>query len=935
VLLGENEPAWPMIYIGILLADATAVPVDPEMTDDSLMRIIRKSEAKVLVHHENYTKNTGDLPIVHLSISEAFKAEPLAENLIELRDRSNELASLLFTSGTTGDPKGVMLTHGNFCALVASLHGTFKVDQRDRFLSVLPLFHTFEFSCGFLLPISAGSQITYLGEIEGQRLRKAIQLFKPTVIIGVPALWDVLHKRIESQVKDKGLATEIAFKMSLKLNQQLRKQGMNAGNLLFGEIHRTLGGKIRHLISGGAALNEAVMNAFEGMGFDLLEGYGLTEAAPVLSVRRPNTQGTGTVGRPLPGVEIKIYQPNEGGVGEVIAKGDNVMKGYLKDDESTTATIKDGWLHTGDLGKIDKKGQLKLVGRRKEMIVTSSGKNVYPDELEPLFAEHDWIEELAIVGIPDVQGDEKVAALIVLKEGVPAEAQSAVKAHISKINAQRPDHQKLKTYRFWHGKLPRTSTRKVRRNEVKAELMRLLTLTSQGDESVHSNGAGTSTNSVVSTTSGGNHKSQYEPQWLYQNLALLLGLEISKLTPSAQLVSDLGISSLQMVELRLMIEENIQRPLLGEQFAKAQTIEDLVLLIAGKEDFDVQTETQDEKLAFWQDLPEVVQNLGQKAIDQGRKLIYDQLFDVDVLGKANIPYNEQLIVVSNHSSHLDVGLIKQALGSLGDQLCPLAAQDYFFSSEYKQAFFDQFTQLVPLDRTAPLEKSLQTAVDAISLGNSVLIYPEGTRSVDGQMQEFRPGVGYLQRRTKLAILPIYLRGPHRALPKGSVVPKSRKLLAKIGTPIWNHEIESWCAGKKDQEAYQLIANQLKIAIECLKESKAYPWQQSTVKTQVNGVAGIFDELPGRFLQDRVDKEISWYFSIGEGNEGRYVLKVSKNGMSLTQGKGQADCVLKTDEKIFEKIVREGYVPQPAEFIQGKIKTNDPQLLFAFKHVFGL
>ncbi len=525
-----------------------------------------------------------------------------------------------------------------------------------------------------------------------------------------------------------------------------------------------------------------------------------------------------------------------------------------------------------------------------------------------------------------------------LKEGVPAEAQSAVKAHISKINAQRPDHQKLKTYRFWHGKLPRTSTRKVRRNEVKAELMRLLTLTSQGDETSSSStsaNAGTSSNAVNSATSMGNHKSQYEPQWLYQNLALLLGLEISKLTPSAQLVSDLGISSLQMVELRLMIEENIQRPLLGEQFAKAQSIEDLVLLIAGKDDFEVQSETQDEKLAFWQDLPEVVQNLGQKAIDQGRKLIYDQLFDVDVLGKANIPYNEQLIVVSNHSSHLDVGLIKQALGRLGDQLCPLAAQDYFFSSEYKQAFFDQFTQLVPLDRTAPLEKSLQTAVDAIALGHSVLIYPEGTRSVDGQMQEFRPGVGYLQRRTKLAILPIYLRGPHRALPKGSVVPKSRKLLAKIGTPIWNHEIESWCAGKKDQEAYQLIANQLKIAIESLKEGKTYPWQQSTVKTQVNGVAGIFDELPGRFLQDRVDKDISWYFSIGEGNEGRYVLKVSKNGMSLTQGKGQADCVLKTDEKIFEKIVREGYVPQPAEFIQGKIKTNDPQLLFAFKHVFGL
>lgn len=238
LLLAPNEPAWPMIYLGILLADATAVPVDPEMPPASVQRVADKAKAKLAILHED---NELELSIPIARIGDVFEAEPLEH--IEQRNRADEVASLLFTSGTTGDPKGVMLTHGNFTALLASLHGTFDVHSRDKFLSVLPLFHTFEFSCGFLMPLSVGAHITYIEEIEGTLLRAALKDVKPNGIIGIPALWDVLHKRIESQVKDKGEAARLTFTATLRLSRWLRrKYGVNIGRFIFREVHDTMGG---------------------------------------------------------------------------------------------------------------------------------------------------------------------------------------------------------------------------------------------------------------------------------------------------------------------------------------------------------------------------------------------------------------------------------------------------------------------------------------------------------------------------------------------------------------------------------------------------------------------------------------------------------------------------------------------------------------------
>ena len=933
ILVGPNEPAWPMIYIGGLLADMTLVPVDEEMAADEVARIAQAAEAELILHHEEWSKQAADefKDLTLMTWGDALQARAIDPDSVNLHDRSSQLASLLFTSGTTGDPKGVMLTHANFCSLLSSLHGVFKVSHKDHFLSVLPLFHTFEFSAGFLMPLSAGGQITYLSDREGPTLRSAMKQVKPTGIIGIPALWDVLEKRIQSQVEDRGEAAQLLFKASTALNRQARQLGINIGPQLFNEVHRTLGGRIRYLISGGAALDERVLNVFEGLGFSLLEGYGLTEAAPVLTVRRPGRRhGAGSVGEPLPGVQVKILDPDDQGIGQVIARGHNVMNGYVNRPDATAQVLQDGWLYTGDLGKLDKKGNLVLTGRSKELIVTSSGKNVYPDELEPIFVDHEWIDEMSIVGIPDPQGDERVAALIVLVDDAPDHARSDVKAHINTLNATRPDHQRLRTYRFWPEPLPRTATRKVKRGQVRAELIRLLEVSREARR-VEASG-----DEVKTERSSVN--------WVKSTISALTGLHRSELTENTHLTSDLGLSSLQRVELRMMIEDRIGAPLDGNQFATAETVDALAQLLDGAplQSTSAHGDHQEDDIPLCRRLPGPIKTLGQRAVDVGRGAAFNSLFNIKIKGREHIPFNQQVIVISNHTSHLDIGLIKEALTPYGDHLCALAAQDYFFDNEYKEALLGQFTMLLPVDRTAPLERSLRPAEDAVARGYSVLIYPEGTRSRDGELQDFKPGVGYLQRRTGLPVLPLFLKGTYRALPKGGSVPKiGRTLSARIGPLISADLFESQCADKRRHEQYQEATQLCRDAIEALRDGDVYPWERPIVQNELPSTSGgerLMLELCGRYQPTQVNEPITWYFSLGDRADEKWTLSVNVDGARYLKGKpqgGPADCVLKTDLPLFTRMVREGYVPSFTEFAEGRVKTNSPDHLRAFQSVFGL
>ena len=417
MLVSHNAPEWGMTYFGVLKTGASCIPVDPESSIEEIVNFARAGDAAGIVLSEKLNEEHSDLRArltaaglapkiwtfdqVFALPDEQTEDERIA--LLPARVTAQSLASLIFTSGTTGRPKGVMLSHRNLTSMVSMLSSVFDMSTRDGVLSVLPLHHTFEFSTGFLTPLSRGAQITYLPELTGDALARAIKNGHVTGMVGVPALWELLHRRIKNKLYERSDWIGKTADAMIKANAWLRDNTpLNLGPIVFYPIHEGLGGRIRYFISGGSALSESIQKDFQGLGFTILEGYGLTEASPVLTVTRPeNRMLTGSVGRPLPGVEVKIAEPDAGGVGEVIARGPNVMLGYFADEKATRSALVERWLYTGDLGKLDDDGNLFLVGRSKEIIVDTNGKNVYPDELEEVYLNSPHVKELSIVGLPD------------------------------------------------------------------------------------------------------------------------------------------------------------------------------------------------------------------------------------------------------------------------------------------------------------------------------------------------------------------------------------------------------------------------------------------------------------------------------------------------------------------------------------------------------
>lgn len=992
MLLSENRPQWGITYLGVLKAGAACIPVDPEMAVDGIVHLIESAQPFAMVISEKTRERLEEKGITpHLEANPSMRvlgfsdllhddaprqllAAPEGDEamdatrtsstaLVRARQQKGDIASLIFTSGTTGTPKGVMLTHKNFTSLIQSLNRTFKVSSKDGFLSVLPLHHTFEFTCGFLLPLSRGATITYLDELSPEALNRGLEDTNVTVMIGVPALWQLFHRRITSEINGRGEPFKSIFNTMLGINRVARRNfNVNLGPVIFSPVFKRFGGKIRYLISGGASLPPSVFNTFEGLGFTLLEGYGLTEAAPVLTCNRRGDMRAGSVGKALPGVTIEIVHPNADGVGEIRATGPNVMMGYLDAPDKTAQVLRDDWLYTGDLGRIDRSGRLYIVGRQKDVIISASGKNVYPDELEDFFGKHEAIEELAVVGLPDGQGSEYVGCLVRPKESWDYdEAIKAVRRHIKVENTRLPFYQRIKRVEFTREELPRTATRKVKRDLVQARLLE-----------EHDSASVGARRSVLE---GSKHA------WLIEVISDVTGAESESISQNDELVADLGMDSLMLAEMVSRVEELVgvkidldelnatasvgdlvellksegaslpeagERPVRrdkhgmnGKHQARSTVIDGKVVMLPTLPDHDDDESTLlDRALPDPQDLPEPMVEAGRSILNWAQKNVYEKGFNVKVYGRANIPYNRPAIVVANHSSHLDMGLVKYALWDFAPRLSALAASDYFFSSPAKRAYFSQFTNLIAVERSGSLEASLARAGDALMEGVPVLIFPEGTRSTTGDIQPFRRGVGYLAVRYGVDILPVYIRGTHRALPKGKVIPRRRRLEVRIGESLTPQWIAEQTQGMRKSEAYRHVSELTREAILALKGGRRFldeSAEDRAFKEQKELLTEIVEWLKNRLVPDSVDALVTYYFSLGDFEGARWTLELMPESCRFKMGKpaGRADCVLKCTPDMFRRITQEGYTPAMEEFMNGTVKTNDPNLLMLFKSAFAL
>ncbi len=854
-LCSENRIEWPMIYFAILKLGAIAVPLDHQLTAKEAKNLVRQSQCKLFVVSYRVRKRWGaDKSFVNTSglgkgsekphaaapnhlfdaawfgcamflVSEVMASEQaIARSLPRISRKGDRVASILYTSGTTQKPKGVMLTHKNLTSMAAKLSSLFTLTRHDNLLSVLPLHHTFEFSAGLLMPLIHGSSITYLDEVAADSLSSALEDGGITGMVGVPALWQALHRKMLQRISDRGVIAEKVFSWMVDANRKLREStpfGVHPGKVLFYPVHKKLGGRLRILISGGAALSPETMKAYRGMGFSLYEGYGMTEAAPVITVTRPGSFAPeGSVGKALPGVDIEIAQPTSGGVGEVVVKGPSVMKGYYDNEEATDQTLRDGWLHTGDLGRMDAEGNLFLVGRKKEMILGAAGENIYPDELEEHYGDCNSIEEISVVGI-DMGNGETVAALIVpaTPEGKDhSSVQKSIEEHMRRASNELPLYKRVKLYRITHRPLPKTSTRKVKRVEVAKELTRIVSLTKDMAKDTAKSAAG--------GTSGGSH-------WIVSLVARVCQRDEATIGLSTRL-EFLGFDSLMYTELVLALENTgvvIEDP---SAIGDMQTIQEVVMYVGAEKRNGAMNASSSlagkgvprKKRVLLDNtqttLPGPVVSVGRRGLRFGQRVLYKNILKAKVYGAAQIPPMGGFIVCANHSSHLDMGLVKHALGNQGELLVALAAKDYFFDDPLRKIYFENFTNLVPMERYGSLKESLKIAGEVVRSGRILLIFPEGTRSSNGVMSDFKASLGYLAMVNRCGILPMYLAGAYDAMPKGQFLPTRKPVSVHIAPFLDPVAMTIALGNTKKSQAYRRLSAGVETIVR-RKAPEAFAW----------------------------------------------------------------------------------------------------------------
>jgi len=491
-ILSANQPAWGSVYFAALFLDAVNVPLDANLKIAEWSYIIRNSHAKVVVVSEKLLPEIEPL-IDDIDTLEAVICMDKDDNKIpylfkdayppEIKPPDvniDKLAALLYTSGTTGLAKGVMLSHGNITSDVYGIELLNIIVPEDNFISILPIHHTFECTVGFLMPLAVGASITYARGLASKLIVEDIKSNSATVLVGVPLVFEKMYAGMMKAIEKKPPFTRAVFRTIFGISRFLKKTAkLEAGGKLFGSLRDKAGlSTLRLMAAGGAPMAPDIAEAFNSLGFRLIQGYGLTESAPVLTFNPPNNYRNASIGKALPGAEIKLVNIDSTGVGEIAARGPMIMKGYFKNEKATAEVLKDGWLHTGDLGRVDSEGFYYITGRKKNLIVTPGGKNVYPEEIEIALSASPYILEALVLGrmVEGSGGGEAIEAIIVPdldyfgaraeEKGITLSEihiEQTIKLEVAKQSEHLADYKRVKYIKLRDEDFERTSTRKIKR----------------------------------------------------------------------------------------------------------------------------------------------------------------------------------------------------------------------------------------------------------------------------------------------------------------------------------------------------------------------------------------------------------------------------------------------------------------------------------------
>ena len=490
IVLGENCYSWCLAYMTVVCGLGVVVPVDKEIPAEEVANIAKISEAALVIYSRKYTSKLECLPerVERIAFDEIVSyiiegAELLGAGnkaYLELSIDKDALCSLIFTSGTTGVSKGVMLSQRNICTTVENLAKMVYIDERDTALSVLPLHHVYECTCGFIYPLYRGATIAFS---EGVRyIMRNVKEVSPTKMLCVPLLIETMYRKIWANIRKKGIEQKVKTVIAITNKIQPYSARMAAKRKMFSEIHESFGGRLNLLVSGGAPIDPEIIKGMRDFGLNVIQGYGLTESAPLAAVNHDRYFSDRSAGLTLPGGELKIIDKQEDGTGEICYRGDNVMLGYYGRPDLTAEVKRNGWLHTGDIGFIDANGFLVITGRKKNVIVKANGKNIFPEELEAYIARDPMVAEAVVLGIMnDKKKDYDIVAAVYpdaeyAKEALGAECTAeAVEAHIKgvidTVNATVQTYKKMDVVIVTDTEFPKNTSKKIKRFEVPAMLM--------------------------------------------------------------------------------------------------------------------------------------------------------------------------------------------------------------------------------------------------------------------------------------------------------------------------------------------------------------------------------------------------------------------------------------------------------------------------------
>lgn len=482
IVTGENGYDWVRSYMAVICGVGVVVPVDKEIPAEEIANIARESEAAAILYSDKLSAKVEALDegVARIPFSSLPALIEQGKKLIEEGDRTyldaeidpNAMSSLLFTSGTTGVSKGVMLSHRNICFNLSEMCQMLYIDDKDVFLSVLPIHHAYECTCGFLCQVYRGSTVAFS---EGLRhITRNMQEVHPTMILCVPLLLETMYNKVWANIRKQGMEGKV--KAAIKMTNAIpsAKLRLAAKKKIFAQIHKSFGGKLRIMISGGAAVDPKIMQGLRDLGIAAYQGYGLTECAPLAALNRDTFYNDGSAGMATPNALLDIYDVQGDGTGEIRYKGDNIMLGYYKQPEMTAEVIRDGWFYTGDLGYLDKDGFLFITGRKKNVIVTSNGKNIFPEELETYLGRTPYVAESVVVGYMNPKKkDYDIVAIIRpdldrMVEDFGADytrdqLETELKKALSEVNGIVQSYKRIETFVIRDEEFPKNTSRKIKR----------------------------------------------------------------------------------------------------------------------------------------------------------------------------------------------------------------------------------------------------------------------------------------------------------------------------------------------------------------------------------------------------------------------------------------------------------------------------------------